>query len=95
MAKKHLAELFDISIKDVRVDEVVFVEERGAWQITLSFSCRRGVPDVLTSDSIGDDKRLYKCIHINDRDGSVGSMFDRLLPQWTDDETTAELPAHA
>ena len=79
MAKKHLAELFDIS-KDIRVDEVVLVEECDTWQITLSFSCRRGVPDVLVSNSTGDDRRLYKCIHIRDHDGSVGSMFDRLLP---------------
>lgn len=95
MAKKYLAELFDISIKDIRVDEVVFVEECDTWQITLSFSCRRGVPDVLVSSSTGDDRRLYKCIHICDCDDSVGSMFDRLLPPWTDDETIAELPAHA
>lgn len=95
MAKRYLAELFDISIKDIRVDEVVFVEERDVWQITLSFSCRRGVPDVLVSNSTGDDKRLYKCVHISDRDGSVGSMFDRLLPPWPGDATTAELPAHA
>lgn len=95
IAKKYLGKLFDVSIKDIRVDEVVFAEECDEWQITLSFSCDRGVPDVLVSRSTGDDKRLYKCVHISDCDGSVGSMFDRLLPPWTDNETTAGLPAHA
>lgn len=94
-AKKYLAKLFGISIEDIRVDEVVFAEECDGWRITLSFSCDRGVPDVLVSRYAGDDKRLYKCIHISDRDGSVGSMLDRLLPPWADDETTVGLPAHA
>lgn len=85
IAKKYLAELFDISVGDVRVDEVVFVEERDTWQITLSFSCHWGVPDVLLPPVV-NDLRAYKRVHVSDRDGKVGSMFDRLLPSWTDDE---------
>lgn len=91
MAKKHLAELFDISIKDTRVDEVVFVDEYDTWKITLSFSCWRGVPDILDPSVTRDDGRLYKCVHISDHDGKIGSMIDRLLPPWSDDEMTTKL----
>ena len=94
IAKKYLAELFDVSIGNIRVDEVDFVDERDTWRITLSFSCHWGVPDVLLPP-VAEDLRTYKCIHISDRDGKVGSMFDRLLPPWTDDEKGIELMTHA
>lgn len=94
IAKRYLAELFDISVGDVRVDEVVFAEERDTWQITLSFSCHWGVPDVLLPPAAEDDLRSYKCVHVSDRDGKIGSMFDRLLPPWPDGGKTAELAPH-
>lgn len=95
VAKKYLAELFEIPVEAIRVDEVVFVEECDTWQITLSFSCHWGVPDVLVSDAGGDDRRTYKCIHVGDHDGKVGSMFDRLLPPWTDNKDADKLPSGA
>ena len=87
LAKKYIALLFrDEPIGDMRVDEVVFAEERDMWQITLSFSCHWGVPDVLAPRTENRELRSYKCVHIRDKDGTINSMFDRLLPPWADNE---------
>ena len=96
VAKAYLAEMFgDETIDDMRVEEVVFDEERNTWKITLSFSCHWGVLDVLAPRAKKEyELRSYKCIHVDDRDGRPGSMFDRLLPPWAGDEEAGRLAAH-
>lgn len=94
VAREYLVQMFcGEPIGDVRVDEVVFAEERDMWQITISFSCPWGVPDVLASHTTKEHElRSYKCMHIGDRDGKVRYMLDRLLPPWADDGTVRGLP---
>lgn len=79
VAKEHLQHLFEgESIHRVGLEEVVFDENDQIWKITLGF--HRGWDMVPNMFGLGESKRTYKVIHIDDKSGRAISMRDRILP---------------
>ena len=84
-ARKYLVDLFEgEEIINVGLEEVVFDEASHSWRITIGFSRpweRNGVTGPLVA-ALGDRRppRTYKVIRVNDYDGSLVSMMDRVLP---------------
>ena len=79
-AKKYIAELFtDESITNVGLEEVVFNDTSNNWEITIGFS-RPWQKDSLAA-SLGNQPpgRSYKLVCINDNDGHITSLTDRVL----------------
>ena len=84
-AKEYLVDLFDgEEIMHVGLEEVVFDETSNCWGITIGFSRpweRSAAPTALAA-ALGDRRpaRSYKVIRVNDDDGRVESLTDRVLP---------------
>ena len=79
-AKNYVSELFtDETITDVGLEEVVFDDTSNNWEITIGFS-RPWQKDSLAA-SLGNQPpgRSYKLVCINDNDGHVTSLTDRVL----------------
>ena len=83
IARNYITDLFsDEKITNVGLEEVKFDIDTDTWKITLGFS--RPWDHVNNSlvakmgGSIHPD-RSYKVVHINDDDGAVISLTDRLL----------------
>ena len=64
----------------VGLEEVVFDDESDQWLITIGFSRPWDRPKT-QSAALREDplKRSYKVVRINDADGSVISLKDRIL----------------
>ena len=80
-AKEYVGELFDGEERDnVRLEEVVFDDESDQWLITIGFSRPWDRPKT-QSAALREDplKRSYKVVRIDDADGSVISLKDRIL----------------
>lgn len=82
-AKDYLTDLFaDESITNVGLEEVEFDEFDNVWKITVGFSRpwdRRVSIAVTLSGERPPHGRSYKVVRINDVDGVVVSLTDRLL----------------
>ena len=81
-AKEYLVDLLDgEGIMDVGLEEVVFYETSNSWVITIGFS-RPWDRKISLAATIGDRRpaRSYKIVTVNDDDGSVISLTDRVLP---------------
>ena len=80
-ARKYVGELFDGGeIDRVRLEEVVFDYDSDQWLITIGFSRPWDRPKALSAALREDPlKRSYKVVRINDADGSVMSLKDRVL----------------
>ena len=67
-------------LTDVGLEEVVFDYESDQWLITIGFS-RPWVHPKALSAALREDplKRSYKVVRINDADGKVLSLKDRVL----------------
>ena len=82
-AKSYVADLFDgEEIADVGLEEVKFDELQVSWVVTVGFSrpwdiSRNSVVAALSAER---PSRSYKVIHIDDADGRVLSLSDRVLP---------------
>ncbi len=80
-AKTYLAELYsDEAIMNVGLEEVEFDDVSGNWKITIGFSRpwdQRG--PMVAALVERSSSRSYKVIRINDEDGLVISLTDRLL----------------
>ena len=75
-AKTHVAELFDDEgIANVGLEEIKLSGD--FWEITIGFSRAwdRSVGSVLS----GQPSRSYKVLRVNDADGSIDSVTDRIL----------------
>lgn len=84
-AKEYLIDLFDgEDIKNVGLEEVVFDEASDSWRITIGFSrpWERNAVATPLAVTLGDRRppRSYKVVSVNDEDGSVVSLTDRVLP---------------
>ena len=79
-AKEYVGELFDgEEIDNVRLEEVVFDDESDQWLITIGFSRPWDRPKALSAALREDPlKRSYKVVRINDADGRVMSLKDRI-----------------
>lgn len=83
VAKSYLIELYgdtDEKIKHVGLEEVVFDDDASSWKITIGFSRTweyRNALSAVMDD--GGHARAYKVVEINDSDGQVISLKDRLL----------------
>ena len=80
-AKGHVATLFaDEEITEVGLEEVQFNEESDEWWVTIGFKrpWNRPIMDVnvLTQRALF---RAYKQVRINDSDGRIVSLVDRIL----------------
>ena len=82
-AKSYLIELYedtDEKIKHVGLEEVVFDDDASSWRITIGFSrtweYRNALSAVLDD---GRPARDYKVVEVNDSNGHVISLRDRLL----------------
>ena len=80
-AKEYLADLFDgEEIEYVGLEEVDFDDESQQWKITIGFSRPWDRPKALPASLLEDPlKRSYKVVRINDADGRVISLKDRIL----------------
>ena len=81
-AKNYLVSLFDDEeIMNVGLEEVVFEEMSNRWRITIGFSRNWDQKGVLTTAlDEGHPTRSYKVLCIDDVDGQVKSLTDRVLP---------------
>ena len=84
-AKTYIADLFaDEAITYIGLEEVVFDELSGDWEVTIGFARPwnqlNAVVTALAPDRQG---RAYKIVRIKDRDGSVVSLTDRFLAERT------------
>lgn len=79
-AKKYVAELFtDETIVDVGLEEVMFNDTSSNWEVTIGFSRpwqKNSLAATLGNQPLG---RSYKLVCINDNDGRVISITDRVL----------------
>ncbi len=81
-AKTYLADLMaDEGIENLGLEEVQFDEITQQWNVTIGFSrpWDRKNPLVATLTEYGRTDRSYKVLSINDADGRVKSLKDRIL----------------
>ena len=80
-AKTYVGEIFDgEEIDYVGLEEVVFDDESGQWLITIGFSRPWDRPKTLSAALREDPlQRSYKVVRINDADGHIVSVKDRVL----------------
>ena len=80
-AKTYVADLFaDEEIENVGLEEVEFDERRDRWIVTVGFSRPWDRRNALTQAlEEGRPGRSYKVLHIEDTDGRVLSLKDRVL----------------
>ncbi|MXX10999.1 MAG: hypothetical protein F4201_01300 [Nitrospira sp. SB0677_bin_15] len=91
-AKKYVAELFtDETITNAGLEEVEFNDSSDNWEITIGFSrpwdyeknrnpIAEALANPLAERSINQPTvRSYKLVCINDNDGQVVSLKDRIL----------------
>ncbi len=81
VAKEYLIDLFDgEGISHVGLEEVEFDDTSNEWKITIGFS-RPWEHKITLTAALGEGRpaRSYKVVRINDVDGSVISVKDRLL----------------
>ncbi len=81
-AKEYVVDLFaGEEITDVGLEEVVFDDISNYWKITIGFSRpwdrKKALPAALADARLA---RSYKVIRIDDDDGHVVSLTDRVLP---------------
>ena len=78
-AREYLNAVYvDENIQDIGLEEVVFDERLEQWKITLGFSRAWGPVGFIFTPV--EKKRSYKIISIDDRNGEVKSIIDRILP---------------
>lgn len=87
-AKSYIADLFDgEEITDVGLEEVKFDEHQCSWVVTVGFfrpwdnkysTSRNSMAAMLRDER---PLRSYKVVHIDDADGRVLSLSDRVLPK--------------
>ena len=81
-AKNYIIDLFaDEAIADVGFEEVYFDHESNDWKITIGFHRPWDHRNKLLT-ALGDQypARSYKVVRIDDDDGRVISVTDRVLP---------------
>lgn len=81
-AKTYLADLMaDENIENLGLEEVQFDEAAEQWKVTVGFSRpwdrKSSLAAALTE--YGRSDRSYKVVSINDADGRVESLKDRIL----------------
>lgn len=81
VAKEYLIDLFDgEGITNVGLEEVEFDEESIDWKITVGFSRPWDHKNPLTAAlAEGRPARSYKVLRINDEDGRVISVKERVF----------------
>ena len=81
-AKEYIIDLFDDEqVTNVGLEEVVFDDMSNNWKITIGFSRPWDQKNPLVI-AVADPRsaRSYKVIRIDDNDGHVVSLTDRVLP---------------
>ena len=79
-AKNYIAELFTgETIADVGLEEVEFNNMSNNWEVTIGFSRPWQTNLLAAALSNQHQKRSYKLVLINDDDGRVISLTDRVL----------------
>lgn len=84
-AKKYLVDLLsDEEITHVGIEEVEFEDASQDWKITIGFTRPWDHKNALIT-ALGDQRpaRSYKVIRIDDDEGCVKSVKDRVLPAST------------
>lgn len=80
-ARSFLEDLFqDEGIEDVGLEEVVFDDESNEWKVTIGFSRPWDHRRMAFEDT---PSRSYKVVRIDNDDGAVKSLTDRVLPAAT------------
>ncbi len=81
IAKEYLGDLFETEqITNVGLEEVVFEEMSNSWKVTLGFSRpwdEKGLPATALAERA--PMRSYKVLRIDNDNGRVESLTDRLL----------------
>ena len=79
-AKKYVAELFtDETIANIGLEEVEFNSTSNNWEVTIGFSRPWQKNSLATALGNQPPARSYKLLCINDDDGHVMSLTDRVL----------------
>ena len=80
IAKTHIADLFaDEDIANVGLEEVEYSDALHRWIVTIGFSRPWDHKNPLTAALGERPGRSYKVLHVDDKDGSVVSLNDRIL----------------
>jgi hypothetical protein len=82
IALAHVRELFeDEKISDLGLEEVVFDESAGRWEVTVGFSRPWDYPkpNILASMSMQETepRRSYKVVRVDSKSGTVDSVTIR------------------
>ena len=79
-AKNYVAELFaDETIANIGLEEVEFNNTSNNWEVTIGFSRPWQKNSLATALGNQPPTRSYKLVCINDDDGHVISLTDRVL----------------
>ena len=82
-AKEYVADLYaGEEITDIGLEEVEFDDRLNVWVVTIGFSRPWGQKTNLAA-TLGRKQlpaRAYKVVRIDDDDGRITSLKDRLLP---------------
>ena len=79
-AKNHIVELFtDETITNVGLEEVEFNNTANNWEVTIGFSRPWQTSSLAATLGNKLPARSYKLVCINDDDGRVISLTDRVL----------------
>ncbi len=85
MAREYVCDLYlQEEVMDIGLEEVVFDDTSNVWKITMGFSRpwdRRFTPTGAFRDA--GKGRSYKVLRINDENGCVESLMDRLMTDQT------------
>ena len=83
IAREYLIDLFDDeNITGVGVEEIVRDHETDQWRITFGFARPPEQTTNLATLWGLTTTRAYKTVHVNDDDGAVTAVTDRLLPDF-------------
>ena len=81
IAKEYLGDLFEAEpITNVGLEEVVFEDASNSWKVTIGFSRpwdQKGL--LVTALAERGPERSYKVLRIDNDNGRVESLTDRLL----------------
>ena len=80
-AREYVTAVFaDEEITQLGLEEVMYDDESKQWRITFGFARPWDQQNTVAVRMGLKTPRAYKVVHVNDGDGSIAALTDRLLP---------------
>ena len=80
-AREYVADVFaDEEISQLGLEEVLYDVDSDEWRITFGFARPWDRENTVAVRMGMKTPRAYKVVHLNNDDGSVTALTDRLLP---------------